>query len=155
MTVKGLCRIFVSHSHKTHAALKSNIHARFRFVGASQESEVRTGENNVFVAENYRVCPNLNTLLKLDGLLGNTDCRIVGLMDIRFISSLTPEDENAFAPALLKAVESGDWRSAGRAVVAVLNPHVAHSRRLPESAPWAAEAQEWLDALLSASRHGS
>ena len=25
-------------------------------------------------------------------------------MDIRFISSLTPEDENAFAPALLKAV---------------------------------------------------
>ena len=56
------------------------------------------------MAENYRVCPNLNTLLKLDGLLGNTDCRIVGLMDIRFISSLTPEDENAFAPALLKAV---------------------------------------------------
>lgn len=27
-------------------------------------------------------------------------------MDIRFISSLTPEDENAFAPALLKAVGS-------------------------------------------------
>jgi hypothetical protein len=25
-------------------------------------------------------------------------------MEIRFISSLTPEDENAFAPALLKAV---------------------------------------------------
>jgi len=25
-------------------------------------------------------------------------------MDLRFISSLTPEDENAFAPALLKAV---------------------------------------------------
>jgi hypothetical protein len=25
-------------------------------------------------------------------------------MDIRFISSLTPEDEDAFAPALLKAV---------------------------------------------------
>lgn len=25
-------------------------------------------------------------------------------MDIRFISSLNPEDENAFAPALLKAV---------------------------------------------------
>ena len=25
-------------------------------------------------------------------------------MDIRFISSLTPEDENAFAPAVLKAV---------------------------------------------------
>ena len=25
-------------------------------------------------------------------------------MDIRFISSLTPEDENNFAPALLKAV---------------------------------------------------
>ena len=25
-------------------------------------------------------------------------------MDIRFISSLTPEDENAFAPALLRAV---------------------------------------------------
>jgi hypothetical protein len=25
-------------------------------------------------------------------------------MDIRFISSLTPDDENAFAPALLKAV---------------------------------------------------
>ena len=27
-------------------------------------------------------------------------------MDIRFISSLTPEDENAFAPALLKAVSA-------------------------------------------------
>jgi hypothetical protein len=26
------------------------------------------------------------------------------IMDIRFISSLTPEDENAFAPGLLKAV---------------------------------------------------
>lgn len=25
-------------------------------------------------------------------------------MDIRFVSSLTPEDENAFAPALLKSV---------------------------------------------------
>jgi len=25
-------------------------------------------------------------------------------MDIRFISSLTPDDENAFAPALLKAI---------------------------------------------------
>lgn len=25
-------------------------------------------------------------------------------MDIRFISSLTPDDENAFAPALLKAL---------------------------------------------------
>ena len=25
-------------------------------------------------------------------------------MDIRFISSLTPEDENAFAPALMRAV---------------------------------------------------
>jgi hypothetical protein len=27
-------------------------------------------------------------------------------MDIRFISSLTPEDENAFAPALLQAVSA-------------------------------------------------
>ena len=27
-------------------------------------------------------------------------------MDIRFISSLTPEDENTFAPALLKAVSA-------------------------------------------------
>jgi hypothetical protein len=27
-------------------------------------------------------------------------------MDIRFISSLTPEDEDAFAPALLKAVSA-------------------------------------------------
>ena len=36
--------------------------------------------------------------------LGNDDCRNVIPMDIRFISSLTAEDENAFAPALLKAV---------------------------------------------------
>ena len=35
---------------------------------------------------------------------GNKDCTIVALMDIRLISSLTAEDENAFAPALLKAV---------------------------------------------------
>ena len=55
----------------------------------------------------------------------------------------------------LRAVESGDWRSAGRAIVAVPDPHVAHSRRLPESARWAAEAQQWLDALLNASPHGS
>jgi len=27
-------------------------------------------------------------------------------MDIRFISSLTPEDENGFAPALLKAISA-------------------------------------------------
>jgi hypothetical protein len=27
-------------------------------------------------------------------------------MDIRFISSLTPEDENGFAPSLLKAVSA-------------------------------------------------
>ena len=34
----------------------------------------------------------------------NTDCTNVGSMDIRFISSLTAEDENAFAPSLVKAV---------------------------------------------------
>ena len=28
------------------------------------------------------------------------------LMDIRFVSSLAPEDENGFAPALLKAVSA-------------------------------------------------
>lgn len=28
------------------------------------------------------------------------------IMEIRFISSLTPEDENAFAPALLRAVSA-------------------------------------------------
>lgn len=28
------------------------------------------------------------------------------LMEIRFISSLTPDDENAFAPALLRAVSA-------------------------------------------------
>jgi hypothetical protein len=36
----------------------------------------------------------------------NTDCTNVGSMDIRFISSLTAEDENTFAPALLKAVSA-------------------------------------------------
>ena len=35
---------------------------------------------------------------------GYRDCTYVRAMDIRFISSLTAEDENAFAPALLKAV---------------------------------------------------
>jgi len=34
----------------------------------------------------------------------NVACRNVASMDIRFISSLTADDENAFAPALLKAV---------------------------------------------------
>ena len=47
----------------------------------------------------------------------NADCKIVdtalppviersGLMDIRFVSSLTAEDENFFAPALLKAISA-------------------------------------------------
>jgi hypothetical protein len=47
---------------------------------------------------------------------GNADCKIVGTglnfnrtrdsMEIRFVSSLTAEDENSFAPALLKAVSA-------------------------------------------------
>ena len=38
------------------------------------------------------------------GSLGMLLAQIPVLMDIRFISSLTAEDENVFAPALLKAV---------------------------------------------------
>lgn len=46
-----------------------------------------------------------------------------------------------------RALQAGDWRSAGRAAVAILDPHVARRRRLPENDPWAAQAQKWLDAL--------
>jgi glycosyltransferase involved in cell wall biosynthesis len=46
-----------------------------------------------------------------------------------------------------RAVEAGDWRSAGRAVVAFVDPHVVRRRRLPEIDPWAVEAQQWLDVL--------
>jgi glycosyltransferase involved in cell wall biosynthesis len=51
-----------------------------------------------------------------------------------------------------RALEAGDWRSAGRAVVAVLDPQIAQTRRLSPGDPWASQAQQWLDALISASR---
>jgi glycosyltransferase involved in cell wall biosynthesis len=46
-----------------------------------------------------------------------------------------------------KAVLAGDWRSAGRAVVAILHPQI--TRRPPVSVddPWFREAREWLGAL--------
>jgi len=40
----------------------------------------------------------------VNGDLGRVSCEVQTFMEIRFISSLTAEDENSFAPALLKAV---------------------------------------------------
>jgi hypothetical protein len=36
----------------------------------------------------------------------NADCNLDGLVNIRFTSSLTPDDENVLAPALLTALTS-------------------------------------------------
>jgi glycosyltransferase involved in cell wall biosynthesis len=46
-----------------------------------------------------------------------------------------------------KAVLAGDWRSAGRAVVAILHPQVARRRTVSQDNLWAREAQAWLGAL--------
>ena len=46
-----------------------------------------------------------------------------------------------------KAVAAGDWLSAGRAAVALLNPGIAHSRRVPPEDEWLSAARTWLDAL--------
>jgi glycosyltransferase involved in cell wall biosynthesis len=46
-----------------------------------------------------------------------------------------------------KAVAAGDWLSAGRAAVALLNPRVAHGRRIASEDEWLSAARTWLDAL--------
>lgn len=45
------------------------------------------------------------------------------------------------------AVAEGDWRSAGRAVVAVLDPRITRQRVASPESRWMAEAQQWLDLL--------
>ena len=53
------------------------------------------------------------------------------------------------------AVANGDWRSAGRAVVALVDPGVTSRRRASPDDPWISEAQRWLDALRArALAHG-
>jgi glycosyltransferase involved in cell wall biosynthesis len=46
-----------------------------------------------------------------------------------------------------KAVATGDWLSAGRAAVALINPDVARTRRVVSEDEWLAEARSWLDEL--------
>ena len=46
-----------------------------------------------------------------------------------------------------QAVAAGDFPSAGRAVIALLNPHVAQRRTLLPDDEWARAARNWLDAL--------
>ena len=48
------------------------------------------------------------------------------------------------------AAAAGDLRSVGRAVMAIVDPGVAHRRSAPPDDPWVQEAQTWLDVL----RHG-
>jgi glycosyltransferase involved in cell wall biosynthesis len=45
------------------------------------------------------------------------------------------------------AVAAGDWRSAGRAVIGLLDRGIIQRRRIAADDPWAREAQHWLDAL--------
>ena len=53
------------------------------------------------------------------------------------------------------AVANCDWRSAGRAVVALVDPGVTSRRRASPDDPWISEAQRWLDALRArALAHG-
>lgn len=46
-----------------------------------------------------------------------------------------------------EAVAAGDWRSAGRAVVALLNPRIAQARAVLPDDEWRRAARTWLDAL--------
>ena len=46
-----------------------------------------------------------------------------------------------------KAAAAGDWRSVGRAVVALLDRSIIQRRRQTADEPWTREAQLWLDAL--------
>jgi glycosyltransferase involved in cell wall biosynthesis len=46
-----------------------------------------------------------------------------------------------------KAVLAGDWRSAARAVVALLHPQIARRQIRSADNPWTSEAQAWLSAL--------
>ena len=45
------------------------------------------------------------------------------------------------------AFAAGDWRSAGRTVVGLLDPRVTQRRRASPDDAWIREAQTWLDAL--------
>jgi glycosyltransferase involved in cell wall biosynthesis len=45
------------------------------------------------------------------------------------------------------AVADGDWRSAGRALVALFDPGIVQRRRIAAHDPLAREAQRWLDML--------
>jgi glycosyltransferase involved in cell wall biosynthesis len=47
----------------------------------------------------------------------------------------------------VEAVAAGDWRSAGRAVVVLLDRGIVQRRRVAADDPWAREAQSWLDRL--------
>jgi glycosyltransferase involved in cell wall biosynthesis len=46
-----------------------------------------------------------------------------------------------------EAFAGGDWRSAGRAVVALLHPRIAQRRSLSPDDEWVRAAQTWLDEL--------
>jgi glycosyltransferase involved in cell wall biosynthesis len=49
-----------------------------------------------------------------------------------------------------RAAATGDWRSAGRALVALVDPGVTRRRGPAAADPWAADAQQWLDELRDA-----
>jgi hypothetical protein len=51
-----------------------------------------------------------------------------------------------------RALAHGDWRSAGRAVVAVLDRRVTRRRGASPDDPWIRDAQTWLDDLRGAVR---
>jgi hypothetical protein len=53
-----------------------------------------------------------------------------------------------------RALAAGDWRSAGRAVVALLGAGVTQKRRASPDDPWVREAQRWLDALREPAAEG-
>jgi hypothetical protein len=46
-----------------------------------------------------------------------------------------------------QAVAAGDLRSAGRAMIALLNPHIAQTRTFLRDDEWGRTARMWLDAL--------
>lgn len=50
-----------------------------------------------------------------------------------------------------RALRAGDWRSAGRAIVALVDPGVATRRRTSPDDAWVADAEEWLNALRQSS----
>jgi len=50
----------------------------------------------------------------------------------------------------IDAVAAGDWRSVGRAAVALVDPHVVPRRSMSPDNSWVREAQAWLDTLHQA-----